>query len=74
MWAEFHRHAQFNITTPQIVIRLMHYSPTLRHLRHTSYKCCYNNSSGSENMFHFLDSHTRDFNKYTYGIQCFIIQ
>ena len=29
---EFYRHAQFHITTPQTVIRIMHYSPTLRHI------------------------------------------
>ena len=29
---EFHRHAQFHITTPQRVVRFMHYSPTLWHI------------------------------------------
>ena len=29
---EFHRHAQFHITTPHRVIRIMHYSPTLWHI------------------------------------------
>ena len=33
MWLEFYRHAQFHITTtPQRVIHIMHYSPTLRHI------------------------------------------
>ena len=27
-----YRHAQFHISTPQKVIRIMHYSPTLRHI------------------------------------------
>ena len=31
-WMEFHRHAQFYITTPHRVVRIMHYSPTLRHI------------------------------------------
>ena len=32
MWLEFYKHAQFHITTPQRVYRVMHYSPTLRHI------------------------------------------
>ena len=32
VWLEFHRHAQFHIRTLQRVIRIMHYSPTLRHI------------------------------------------
>ena len=32
VWLEFHRHAQFHITTPQRVIRILHYSPTLWHI------------------------------------------
>ena len=31
-WVEFYRHAQFHITTPQRVIRSMHYGPTLRNV------------------------------------------
>ena len=31
-WLDFRRHGQFHITTSQRVIRIMHYSPTLRHM------------------------------------------
>ena len=33
-WKEFHRHTQFHITIPQRVIRIMHFSPTLRIYQH----------------------------------------
>ena len=32
VWLEFYRHTQFHITTLQRVIRIMHHSPTLRHI------------------------------------------
>ena len=36
VWLEFHINAQVHVTTPQSVIRIMHYSHTPRHIPATA--------------------------------------
>ena len=57
MWLEFYRHAQFHITTPQRVIRIMHYSPTLRHIPAPAV-CTRNLAEGVHPGRGYLTTHT----------------
>ena len=63
VWLEFHRfhrHAQFHITTPQRVIRIMHYSPTNPGCVHSSSRL--RSSPGGSLTIRTTPTHLRSIN------------